>query len=75
MGPALPPRASESTPGQEYRPQRAASPLLRSGRGVYAVDGQNMLSRHEIPEPSTLILLGLGLTAVGEGVIHRRRKA
>ncbi len=47
----------------------------RSGRGVYAVDGQNLLSRTEIPEPSTLILLGLGLTAAGVGVIRRRRKA
>jgi len=46
-----------------------------SGRGVYAIDGQNLLGRTEIPEPGTLILLGLGLTAAGVGVIRRRRKA
>jgi len=47
----------------------------KSGRGVYAVDGQNMLGRTEIPEPGTLILLGLGLTVAGFGIVRRRRQA
>ncbi len=47
----------------------------KSGRGVYAVDGQNMLGRTEIPEPSTLVLLGLGLTVAGFGIVRKRRQA
>ncbi len=47
----------------------------KSGHGIYGVDGQNVLGRSEIPEPGTLILLGLGLTVAGVGVIRRRRKA
>ncbi len=48
----------------------------RSGRGIYGVDGQNVLGRVDpIPEPGTLILLGLGLTVAGVGVIRRRRTA
>ncbi len=44
----------------------------RSGRGVYAVDGQNLLGRTEIPEPGTLILLGIVILAGGIGAVRRR---
>jgi len=53
-----------------------AASFGKSGRGIYGVDGQNVLGRVDpIPEPSTLILLGLGLTVAGFGVVRRRRKA
>lgn len=42
------------------------------GTGVYAYDNQNLL-RDDIPEPGTLILLGVGLLGSGIASVRRRR--